>query len=478
MAWKSSGQIIPLLLINKEKSKMVAFRKILAGRSSIALMILIPITSLIIYFSLWDRSQADGPGGLYWTPPGSTDVDFVPSALFKSFKGNKKDADRTNILVHYLDNDHGDACSSTNIRSKVGITVGDSDLVALAIDRTLNCYPEEVAKAAKEAGYTMVISQSPFYAVGFQASQLWKSNSAPIPVMEINNEVVVKDLHLAYVNISRSESILVRSDNEAVLYALSASVAILGFIQVIKAFDRISGISIRPFHLNTRGTACILQFFSGIFRVIYAVDLVGSAHRFNFVFFRILLSLGMIFVFSTIFNVAFAYHFALVRLSNGPTNIREVKSFWVIGFVILVLILIEIIAGAFSVILSPISAALNLLSAINAFCFQLFSGVYFIWTKHKVVANLKRTVPSVGNGRLKEIERMAQYLYLSVVPMILFLFTLVFYLVYFYMRDFQIITLSLSAMLLSITEITLISSFPRKKIASATKTDMRPSSNQ
>ena len=89
---------------------------------------------------------------------------------------------------------------------------------------------------------------------------------------------------------------------------------------------------------------------------------------------------------------------------------------------------------------------------------------------------LNRNLPSVGKNRLKEIERMAYYLYISVLPMILFLGSIVFYVVNFYYRDFQIVTLTLSAMLLSITEITLVSSFPRRKqTGEATKTEVTAS---
>ena len=375
------------------------------GRSSVLLSLLIPVASVILYYCIWDRSQFEGSGGIYWTPPDSSSVEFVPAVLFDSFEGDANDAKHTSILVHFLDNNDADACTKSSIQDKVGIFLNGSEVAALAIEKLLDCYPEEIAKAAEDAGYTMVIIQSPFYAAGFQAVQVWKSNSAPIPIVEVNYEANVEDMHLSYINVSTSENILDRAPNQAVLYVLSVFIGFLGGIQILKAHDRISGLSLRPSQLNTRAVTCILQLFSGCFRsksfsilvslflfsvVVFSVDLLGCFHRINYVFFRILLSMGIVFVFATIFAVAFAYHFALVRLSGGPTSIRKVKSFWGIGVVIFILIVVECLAATYSVALSSASAILGIISAVNAFLFQLISGIYFVWTKHKVVSNLKQ----------------------------------------------------------------------------------------
>jgi hypothetical protein len=73
----------------------------------------------------------------------------------------------------------------------------------------------------------------------------------------------------------------------------------------------------------------------------------------------------------------------------------------------------------------------------------------------------------VSQTRAAQVQRMAQYMYLSLIPMFGFLVCMGIYGLFYYERTLQIASISCAVMFLSLTEVTLMCSFPKKTKKSA-----------
>jgi hypothetical protein len=429
------------------------------GRRTLLIYQVLPFACLAIHFLLLRSIEQDNSKGI--TPITCKNqtpcLDFGIIAAVPFLSGPKEFDTLKNVNIQFFDNLEGKGCAGNQIP-----LAQPGNLSALVIDKIVDCYPEEVARNAKEAGYAAVIYQSPFKVAGYSATSLWRANESPIPLLEVNFEA--KLAQLSTVDVAYSPNPYFQEKFFWVVVAYAVVCAFFGFLQVLVAFEMMRDIKCSK--MKSRAFCCILQILSGLLRFVFAIDMCGYFHRLPFPFFLLAITIGVILAFSSIISIGSIFHFAL--LFTESKKMSSSKLFWfmlilvvpIIGFLLALLYA----ASQFRRVLN--SGLLFVLDGSIIVAFQILSAFYFLYTRSRVV-RIMQLSSVVSQTRAAQVQRMAQYMYLSLIPMFGFLVCMGIYGLFYYERTLQIASISCAVMFLSLTEVTLMCSFPKKTKKSA-----------
>ena len=95
------------------------------------------------------------------------------------------------------------------------------------------------------------------------------------------------------------------------------------------------------------------------------------------------------FIFSTIYLVAVAYHSAMNRIANPEQHAAHTRSFWIAGLLIFTLIIFELYTSIQLSRLAPATGLLVIIATFNAIAVQLATGIYFFYMKTRVIASMR-----------------------------------------------------------------------------------------
>eukprot|EP00475_Leptophrys_vorax_P031354 TRINITY_DN4749_c0_g1_i1.p1 TRINITY_DN4749_c0_g1~~TRINITY_DN4749_c0_g1_i1.p1 ORF type:complete len:368 (-),score=72.66 TRINITY_DN4749_c0_g1_i1:491-1594(-) len=347
-------------------------------------LMFLPVICVFVYYGFHNFALSSDRGivPLTFNRANYSSSDALPILAVPFSSGPLSFPKMYNVSLHYQSNKNGEACFASTMTASPD---GNYTFNALKITNLALCFPEDIAQAAKSKGFNLVIYQSPYKVAGYSALAIWKKNSAPIPILEINYLVSFDEIATA--DIDASANPYLATHNLNVMLTLSIAVGFLGALQVWVAVIKLLDLGVAK-KLNTKLWVCGLQIVSGILRVIFSFDLTGYHHTINYPAFNILLTLGMILIFITVFLVASAFHFAILAINK--TKVSNNKPFWGLLTFVMIFAGVSLFSGGMAATLAQNSTYYNILITAIAASFQVVSGVYFVINKRKVVSMLSQ----------------------------------------------------------------------------------------
>lgn len=244
--------------------------------------------------------------------PGRKTSSQIEDLEFILFDGFEHKEFHNVTLVRYRPKKFGQECLSSSYKE---LTVSTKNPTGIILDVDVHsCFPQTIANAAKNAGFSLLIWPTRFRTPGFHAKSIWlrKANSFSneISIFEVSKASLETFLPtgnqglLDFDKISPSKNQLSQNTwfySQLPMYLLNTAIALQKIKIVLSKFLPHLSKNFRERRISTALAIMMVEFISSLVLIVTQVDFMGQYHIFPYPLWNALLSSLLLFSFITSF---------------------------------------------------------------------------------------------------------------------------------------------------------------------------------
>jgi hypothetical protein len=388
------------------------------------------------------------------------DVEFA-SVLFSSSPSAQFDA----ISVVWYTPSGGSECSASTL------SVEANGTQAILIDNSagVRCFPEVSAKAAAAKGFSAVIWRTKYNHPGYSAQSSWASNSAPIPMFEVSSVSSVWSTYgkVTEVNLKPSTnkySGISWFGPQVPLQLLLGGIELTSFAICTRALPAQWKQFQSERTISTGQAVILIEIFYSALVLIELIDWVGQRHILPTPLWLDFLFGSSLLTFFNTFILGKAMFRAEATIQGKEFG--KMKNILLnVSFAMFMLAMtISIIFMGWNLYQTDATAAVL---PVFFVIFQGIAGFLFMRSKARILKMLKGVQSSQelqSNQKVKDLQRMSQYLYLSAIFMFAYMVSLLLpgYAVIIGSTELMVYSCWLTSLFMSLSGLTQVLSLPER----------------
>lgn len=329
----------------------------------------------------------------------------IPSPLFQSVQPQAKNFNITDAEVTLITTFKCSDKDKDKLKAVEAGLMNSSQVLMVVYPR---CFPEDIAEIAMKEGFSALIIGSYFIPdPGLYSLSFWKTNTAPIPIVEIKVSLGSDWWkNMRRIDLTPSSNPFSKSSKSGGFIFLLAVAHLGTFIQLCTSIQRVHFNVKYKTWKNVATLISGLEIASCIFKHVYLIDPFGVYHVINFPASNVLLFFALSCSEISSFLLAYSVHRILIQIEmDFHGNDQSLQLKMSVGAAT-VIIIINIICTLLQAILGFPEVFFIMLNVYGLL--QLASAAYFLSTRAKVLRE-NSTTETISKRGYREYQIARSY---------------------------------------------------------------------